>query len=180
MLSRPHRWLLPLLLCLPLSALGVSQLSPGSGEPRQTNVSLGEPKLADKLVVKKAERKLYLMKGNKPLRTYKIALGYQPAGHKRSQGDGRTPEGRYFLDWRSARSNYRKALHISYPNGQDMLRARATGREPGGMIMIHGQPSGRSNPKSGDWTFGCIAVSNMAIDEIWSMTTDGTPIEILP
>ena len=134
----------------------------------------------DRILVKKSERKLYLMRGDKPFRTYRIALGYQPTGHKRYQGDGRTPEGRYYLDWRSANSKYYKALHISYPSSRDVIRARSSGRDPGGMIMIHGQPSWRGEQKTGDWTFGCIAVSNLAIDEIWSYVDLGTTIEILP
>ncbi len=134
----------------------------------------------DRIVVKKKERRLYLMRGDEPFRSYKIALGYQPRGHKYRKGDGRTPEGIYYLDWRSDRSNYRKALHISYPNMQDRLRAVRTGDDPGGLIMIHGQPTRRGENRSGDWTFGCIAVSDLAIDEIWSYTSVGTTIEILP
>jgi murein L,D-transpeptidase YafK len=136
--------------------------------------------MVDRLVVKKSERRLYLMRGDEPYRSYPIALGYSPVGHKRRQGDGKTPEGVYFIDGRNARSNYRKALSISYPNTGDRLHAMRSGRNPGGMIMIHGQPSRGGERKTGDWTFGCIAVSNMAIDEIWALTSDGTPIEILP
>jgi murein L,D-transpeptidase YafK len=141
---------------------------------------------ADKVVIKKAERTLYLVKQDKPFRTYRISLGFQPRGDKQRQGDGRTPEGRYYLDWRSSGSKYRKSLHVSYPNYQDRLHASRRGVDPGGMIMIHGQPSGgassalRKEISSEDWTQGCIAVSNLAIDEIWSYTVDGTPIEILP
>jgi murein L,D-transpeptidase YafK len=138
------------------------------------------PSRVDRILVKKAERRLYLMRGDKPFKTYRIALGYQPKGHKRYQGDGRTPEGRYYLDWRSLNSKYYKAMHISYPSGRDLIRARSSGRDPGGAIMIHGQPSLRSGERRGDWTFGCIAVSNLAIDEIWSYVEVGTPIEILP
>jgi murein L,D-transpeptidase YafK len=141
---------------------------------------------ADRVVVKKAERKLYLMQGQKPFRSYKISLGTSPEGHKERQGDGRTPEGRYFLDWRNPSSKFRKSLHVSYPNTSDRLRARRQGNDPGGMIMIHGQP--RPNRyrdlqeliSQEDWTEGCIAVSNHAIDEIWSFTANGTPVEILP
>jgi murein L,D-transpeptidase YafK len=142
--------------------------------------------LADKVVVKKAERRLYLVKHDKPFRTYGIRLGFKPEGHKRYQGDGRTPEGRYSLDWRTANSKFTKALHISYPSYADRLRAIREGKDPGGMIMIHGQPARGGDPElqrvasQEDWTQGCIAVSNMAIDEIWQFTTDGTPIEILP
>ncbi len=136
--------------------------------------------LADRILVKKSARRLYLMRGNTPVRTYKIALGYQPTGHKRYQGDGRTPEGHYFVVERSDRSKYRKALRISYPSTTDRLRARVQGNDPGGLIMIHGTPTEGREKRSGDWTFGCIAVTNMEIDEIWSLTTQGTPVEILP
>ncbi|AUB83063.1 L,D-transpeptidase family protein [Candidatus Thiodictyon syntrophicum] len=136
--------------------------------------------LADRILVKKSARRLYLMRGNTALRTYKVALGYQPTGHKRYQGDGRTPEGRYFIDQRRDRSKYRKALRISYPSPSDRLRARVKGNDPGGLIMIHGTPTAGSEKRSGDWTFGCIAVTNMEIDEIWSLTTQGIPVEILP
>ncbi|WP_295405125.1 L,D-transpeptidase family protein [uncultured Thiocystis sp.] len=140
------------------------------------------PSMADRVVVKKAERRLYLMRGDQPLRTYPIALGFRPEGPKRLEGDGRTPEGRYVLERRNPRSSYRKSLHLSYPNARDRLRAHTRGGRPGGMIMIHGQPNAHAGgrPREGDWTFGCIAVSNPAIDEIWSLTADGTPIEILP
>lgn len=134
----------------------------------------------DRIVVKKAERRLYLMRGDTPFRSYKIALGYQPKGHKQRKGDGRTPEGTYFLDWRNDRSNYRKALHISYPNMQDRLQAHRKGVDPGGLIMVHGQPTRRGESRVGDWTFGCIAVSDLAIDEIWTYASVGTPIEIIP
>lgn len=138
------------------------------------------PGRVDRILVKKSERRLYLMRGDQTMRSYRIALGYQPTGHKRRQGDGRTPEGRYYLDWRSPSSRFYKSLHISYPSGRDLVRARTKGEDPGGMIMIHGQPNRRGTAKTGDWTFGCIAVSNLAIDEIWSLTEVGTPIEILP
>lgn len=141
---------------------------------------------ADKVVVKKSERKLYLVKKEKPFRTYDVSLGFKPDGHKERQGDGRTPEGRYYLDWRNPGSKFRKSLHVSYPNYRDKIHARRHGVDPGGMIMVHGQPSGGRNSalreaiSKEDWTEGCIAVSNLAIDEIWTYTLDGTPIEILP
>jgi murein L,D-transpeptidase YafK len=138
--------------------------------------------MADRVVIKKAERRLYLMQGDRPMRTYDIALGYQPIGHKAREGDGRTPEGRYTLDWRSAKSRFHKALHVSYPSAQDERRAAHRGENAGGMILIHGQPSSRDGATriEGDWTLGCIAVSDAEIDEIWKLTRDGTPIEILP
>jgi murein L,D-transpeptidase YafK len=187
----PYRpWSHPLLvaLILPLPALAFDILgSTETAEPSKAAYTPPKPAQrssmngpVDRIVVKKAERRLYLMRGDEPFRSYKIALGYQPTGHKQRKGDGRTPEGIYYLDRRSDRSNYRKALHISYPNMQDRLRALRKGNDPGGLIMIHGQPSRRGENRSGDWTFGCIAVSDMAIDEIWSYTSVGTPVEILP
>jgi murein L,D-transpeptidase YafK len=140
----------------------------------------------DKVVVKKAERRLYLVKKDKTFRSYPISLGFSPRGHKQRRGDGRTPEGRYYLDWRNPGSKFRKSLHVSYPNYRDKLHARRRGVDPGGMIMVHGQPRGVHNSplrqaiSKEDWTEGCIAVSNLAIEEIWDYTLDGTPIEILP
>jgi murein L,D-transpeptidase YafK len=141
---------------------------------------------ADKVVVKKAERRLYLIKADEAVMSYPISLGFSPEGHKQRLGDGRTPEGRYLLDWRNSSSKFHRSLHISYPNFSDRLRASRKGVDPGGMIMIHGQP--RPNRYADlqplvareDWTEGCIAVPNYAIEEIWEQTMDGTPIEILP
>lgn len=137
---------------------------------------------ADRVVVKKSERRLYLMRGEDVLQSYPIALGFQPIGHKRRQGDGRTPEGRYRLDRRNDRSRFHRALHISYPNRADAIRAARRADSPGGLIMIHGQPAGASptRPDHEDWTEGCIAVSNAEIEEIWARTRDGILIEILP
>ncbi|MFB1486760.1 MULTISPECIES: murein L,D-transpeptidase family protein [unclassified Thiocapsa] len=153
------------------------------GAPRNLDHSHRAPSgKADRLVVKKTERRLYLMRGERALRSYDIALGFQPIGHKTREGDGRTPEGRYLIDRRNDRSRFHKALHISYPSLGDRWRAERRGEPPGGMIMIHGQPNGknRSTWIEDDWTLGCIAVSNHEIDEILSLTVDGTPIEILP
>jgi murein L,D-transpeptidase YafK len=142
--------------------------------------------LADKVVVKKSERRLYLVKDGEPIASYHASLGFAPEGHKERQGDGRTPEGRYHLDWRNPQSRFHKSLHVSYPDVADRARARRKGLDPGGMIMIHGQPRSGRYPElqrliaEEDWTQGCIAVSNDAIDAIWEKTVDGIPIEILP
>jgi murein L,D-transpeptidase YafK len=188
MLNLPSLLLLLGALAAPLTASAFSfpwtKTAPQDATKAQSHQTqshrAGEPRLADRILVKKAERRLYLMRGNEPIRSYKIALGYQPTGHKQRQGDGRTPEGRYYIDRRSDGSNYRKALHISYPREEDRLRALRQGNDPGGLIMIHGQPNNRRERRTGDWTFGCIAVSDMEIDEIWELTTKGTPVEILP
>ena len=118
------------------------------------------------------------------MRSYRVALGWDPVGPKQFQGDGRTPEGQYELDWRNPESKFYRAIHISYPAPADLARARSQGLPPGGNIMIHGLPNdleiiGADHAKW-DWTEGCIAVTNAEMDEIWSYVDDGTPIEIRP
>jgi murein L,D-transpeptidase YafK len=191
----PLRFLLPVALILASTGAGAMSFFPHflardaeeaaatADEALQADYQIA---LADKVVVRKAERRLYLMKDDQPFRSYPVSLGIEPLGHKVRQGDGRTPEGRYLLTWRNPRSQYYRSILISYPNSWDRIRARELGVEPGGMIMIHGQPRPNEHRElqevlSGeDWTQGCIAVSNLAIDEIWELTRDGTPIEILP
>ncbi len=107
-----------------------------------------------------------------------IQLGGAPVGDKRFEGDQRTPEGLYEIDWRNPESAYYLSLHISYPNAGDHAYATARGRSPGGMIMIHGQPNGLRGRAPGDWTDGCIAVSNEEMYALWQAVSDGTPIEI--
>jgi murein L,D-transpeptidase YafK len=140
---------------------------------------------ADRIVIEKAERRLILLKGDKPLKTYPVALGAAPKGHKRFEGDQRTPEGVYSIDFRNARSGFHRALRISYPSEADRVRALEVGGDAGGQIMIHGLKNGqgwlgRKHLGSGDWTDGCIAVTNEEIDEIWSLVDLGTPVEIRP
>ena len=118
-----------------------------------------------------------LLHGESVVRSYRIALGAVPSGHKEREGDGRTPEGVYVIDRRNPKSAYHLSLHISYPNEADRERARALGVDPGGDIMIHGMPNG-GEARSGDWTRGCIAVTNAEIEEIWELVADGTVIEI--
>ncbi len=139
--------------------------------------------LADQVLVDKSERKLRLMHQDALLAEFDIALGFAPNGHKTRQGDGRTPVGEYKLDWRNANSSFYRSIHISYPSATELSKARSEGRDPGGDIMIHGQPNG--SPFEGfkkikeDWTNGCIAVSNAEMDEIWARVEDGTPITII-
>ena len=139
---------------------------------------------ADKVVVIKSERRLLLVRSGAVIGAYRIALGHEPVGPKAREGDGRTPEGSYRLDWRNARSRFYKSIHISYPSRADRARARRDGVSPGGDIMIHGLPNGYaiigSVHAGWDWTEGCIAVTNREIDQIWSAVADGTPIEIRP
>ncbi len=139
---------------------------------------------ADRVVVVKSERRLDLVRDGQVLRSYPISLGGRPDGHKQEEGDLRTPEGDYVLDWRNPASDFYMSIHISYPNDHDRRRARAAGRDPGSMIMIHGLPNDspptRTDYLDEDWTDGCIAVSNQAMMDIWLSVADDTPITILP
>ena len=139
---------------------------------------------AELVLVKKSERKMYLIKNDKPFREYKVAFGANPEGHKQQEGDERTPEGQYILDYKKSDSAFYKAIHISYPNEQDKKRAKEKGVNPGGLIMIHGQKNGFGwfgfITQSFNWTDGCIAVKNIEMDEIWKSVNIGTPIIIEP
>lgn len=138
----------------------------------------------DRILVEKRARRLTLWYAGFAVRQYRVALGQNPAGPKRRAGDGRTPEGAYFIRGRNPRSKYHRALHVSYPSPSDRLAAERAGFAPGGAIMIHGLPAGAGwvgkHHTGFDWTRGCIAVTNEEIDEIWELVSDGTPIEILP
>ncbi|WP_408635328.1 L,D-transpeptidase family protein [Pelagovum pacificum] len=126
----------------------------------------------------KTQRTLALMHGSQTLEVYPFELGFAPNGHKYFEGDGKTPEGVYRIDRRNPNSQYHLSVGISYPDPEDVARALEAGLDPGGDIFIHGTPDmfvGRR-----DWTAGCIAVSNEAIEEIYAMVQDGTPIVIYP
>jgi murein L,D-transpeptidase YafK len=147
-----------------------------------SDASLQASVMADKVLVLKGERKLLLMKGDEVLKTYSVSLGGSPVGPKVRQGDSKTPEGKYVLDRHNAKSQYHRSIHISYPNAEDVARAKKLGVPPGGDVFVHGQPhdfSGTSQ-QLGDWTDGCIAVTNAEMDEIWRAVADGTVIEIMP
>ena len=138
-----------------------------------------EPSKATRIHVDKSERILKLIHEGEAFRTYPVSLGDSPRGHKLYEGDERTPEGLYLIDGRNPNSHYHLSLSISYPNSRDVARARSRGLDPGGLIMIHGTPE-RGKPRRSDWTDGCIAVSNAAMEEIWQLVDEGTLIEITP
>lgn len=141
----------------------------------------GRPMIADYLVVDKSERLLIAYRGGRPIKAYRgLQFGDAPMGHKRFQGDERTPEGVYTIDTRNPQSRFHLSLRISYPNRQDRAFASQYGRSAGGDIFIHGQPTGRPGRMRGDWTDGCIALTNAEIEELWQIVPDGTPIEIRP
>lgn len=140
--------------------------------------------VVDFVIVFKSARKLrlYSVVDGQPklLHSYRVDLGFAPRGDKGQVGDGRTPEGTYFIDRRNENSRYYLSLGISYPNVDDVAQARANGVDPGGDIFIHGAANSLRNRFKRDWTAGCISVSNREMDEIWAMVPLGTPIEIRP
>jgi murein L,D-transpeptidase YafK len=139
---------------------------------------------ADRVVVLKKERTLQLLNEGRVVKSYKVALGRDPLGPKARQGDHKTPEGLYVLDSRNAHSQFHKAIHISYPSAKDRAEARKKGVSPGVDVYVHGLPNGYgwvgASHRLKDWTDGCIAVTNIEIDEIWLAVPNGTPIEIRP
>ena len=166
------------LLCVILILAG---LGAGRAEP---SAPLPQGARADKVIVTKTGRTLTLMSKGAVLKTYTVALGGNPDGHKQQTGDSRTPEGDYLIDYRNPNSKYHLSLHISYPNSQDRKSAKKRGVSPGGDIMIHGLPNGMGWVGKAhslkDWTDGCIALTNDEISEIWRTVPNGTPIEIKP
>lgn len=140
----------------------------------------------DKVVVKKSNSKMHLIKNGEIVKTYDVAFGGNPIGHKKQEGDMRTPEGRYNLEYKNINSKFYKSIKIDYPNRRDVALAKLRGVNPGGDIVIHGLPNGirdediigELRPKN--WTEGCIAVRNYEMDEIWQMVGVDTPIEIYP
>lgn len=139
---------------------------------------------ADRIVVIKHTRTMMLLRGNKVLKTYRVSLGTEPVGPKERSGDHKTPEGLYIVDSKKAHSQFYRALHLSYPNATDRARARKLNVNPGGDVEIHGLGAKYgwigASQRLYDWTDGCIAATNEEIDEIFSMVSVGTPVEIRP
>jgi murein L,D-transpeptidase YafK len=162
----------------------VSQVAPAPLRVNYTTPATTPLPMANRVVVYKSARRMELMRDGEVLRTYRIALGLVPVGHKEQAGDFRTPEGRYMLTRRNARSDYFLSIQVSYPSAEDIQRAKKAGVDPGGAIMIHGQPNRlRREPRyyrEQDWTDGCIAVSNADMVEIWLLAQDNIPIDIRP
>lgn len=175
-----HRLLL-VGLALPFLAVGytkaMARIAPGTPPPMAAPADQ-----ADAIRVVKSDRRLDLLHDGRVIRSYRISLGAAPEGHKAREGDERTPEGAYVIDWRNPQSIAHLSLRISYPGAEDTARAAAAGVPPGGDIMIHGLPNGWGflGPlhRLWDWTNGCIAVTNAEMREIWSLVPDGTPILI--
>ncbi|WP_374308156.1 murein L,D-transpeptidase family protein [Dongia sp.] len=134
----------------------------------------------DKVLVDKSARTIALMRDGKAVFSADISLGKNPTGQKLREGDQRTPEGKYKLIWGNDASTHHKALLVSYPNKAQASRAAAKGEAAGGGIMIHGQRHWWRWFSRSPLTNGCIGVSNLAMDVIWSAVDLGTPIEIRP
>lgn len=138
----------------------------------------------DRLVLDKGNRRLTAYSGGKAVRVYLVALGQNPIGHKKHEGDNRTPEGSYVIDGKNSNSAYYKNLGISYPNEADRARAKKLGKPPGGDIKIHGLAPAFANVgrfhRLTDWTFGCVALTNEEMEELYTRTPVGIPIDILP
>lgn len=139
--------------------------------------------IIDKVFVDKSARRLQLLSADKVIKSYHIALGGNPIGHKQQEGDQRTPIGLYTLDYKNEKSQYYRSIHVSYPNAADKSHAKKRGVSPGGAIMIHGQKNGFGAlamlNQQRDWTAGCMAVTNDEMDEIMAAVKIGTPIEIV-
>lgn len=165
------RWLLAI-VCFSFATLSYANAAPTLDDS-----------FIDKVLVVKSERKLHLISRGVSMKSYRVSLGKQ-AGPKQREGDQRTPEGLYWIDWRKVSDKYNLAMHISYPNAKDLARASSEGARPGSMIMLHGTPLDEEYPEwyfhTLDWTEGCIALKNDDMREIWNLVKDGTLIEIRP
>ncbi len=172
---RTRRWMPAVLALL---GLMLPQTMAGSA------VAHAAARAVDRILIVKQERRLYLLRGEEVVDSFRIALGWQPRGPKRYEGDGRTPEGRYFIDEFLPDSDFYRAIKISYPGPEDIARARAAGRDPGGRIMIHGLDPALAGWEKDHWLFnwtnGCIAVTNEEMDVLWRTVRLGTPVEIRP
>lgn len=144
----------------------------------------GPVALVDSIVVEKKAHRLTLYRMGRPMRSYLVALGAEPAKDKESAGDRRTPEGMFSIESRNSNSEYHLALRISYPDAAHRARAEELGVSPGGNIMIHGLPNGKGKTgayhRTRDWTNGCVALTDEEIEEIWNVVPIGTPVQIKP
>jgi len=170
------RFVMVALLCLVGVAVFIIYRPKSAGMPEQFKI--------DRIVVRKFARTLSVFRDGRELKSYRVALGAQPIGAKEQEGDMKTPEGLYTIDYRNSDSDYHLALHVSYPGPEDVRRAAARGVSAGCDIMVHGLPNGDGSRavsfQGKDWTAGCIALTNEEIEELWRITPDGVPIEILP
>lgn len=162
------RLLIALAVALVLSGCGQSKFRSYDG-PEVTQIQ-----------IHKERRKMYLLHERTLLKAYDIGLGFAPIGDKQTEGDGRTPEGAYWIDRRNPNSSYHLSLGISYPDPYDVAEAALLGQEPGGDIFIHGRGKLWKRSMPDDWTWGCIAVTDREMEDIYAMVGDGTRVFIFP
>lgn len=167
-----------LVACLAAGWVAWTRLGPGPELPAPVDPNAR----ADRILVEKGARRLTAFRGEEVLFATDIALGFAPEGDKRQEGDGKTPLGLFTIDRKNPQSRYHLSLGIDYPQPDDISRAREAGVSPGGDIFIHGQPNELASLISlpGDWTAGCIAVTNQEIEALWAMVEIGTTVEIRP
>lgn len=138
----------------------------------------------DKLIVYKSKGEMHAFFKGELLKVYKISIGRTSVGKKEFEGDCKTPEGKYFINGKNPYSGYHKNLGISYPNAEDIKNAKLLGKPTGGDVKIHGLRNGRGVigklHRWVNWTYGCIAVTNTEVDELYYAVKIGTPIEINP
>lgn len=138
----------------------------------------------DSICVFKAKREMQVFYQSKLIKTINIGLGKNSVGSKKIQGDGKTPEGLYYIQKKNTNSQFYKSLLISYPNFKDIFYAKTHNKNAGGNICIHGLPKGYVDEgvKNGmnDWTAGCIVIKNKDMDFIYEAVSEGIPILILP
>ncbi|WP_201583980.1 L,D-transpeptidase family protein [Psychrobacter immobilis] len=187
-LSTKSRWLfiaigLGLTAIISTSAIGYVKTSSQAKNAVDKGQSIPSTLIVDKVFVDKSERILKLLSKDTVVKSYRIALGDSPIGHKQQQGDQRTPVGYHTLDYKNENSIAHRSIHVSYPNAADKAQAKSRGVNPGGDIMIHGQMNGFGHlaglNQQRDWTDGCIAVTNDEMDEIMAAVKVGTAIEIV-
>ena len=180
--SKYSSWLF-ITLGLSLAAIMCTSTIAAANNTAKRKQSIPNDAIIDKVFVDKSARTLQLLSDNKVIKSYPIALGGNPTGHKQQQGDQRTPVGSYTLDYKNEKSGYYRSIHISYPNAADKARAKSRGVSAGGDIMIHGQKNGFGAlgvlNQQRDWTEGCIAVTNDEMDAIMAAVKVGTPIKIV-
>lgn len=176
------------LIFLPIVVAGITFCFMKLDRPPDSGTFAGVPipanVFSDRIVIEKSSRTMTLYRGTEALKSYRIALGGNPVGHKEFEGDQKTPEGIYSVSGRNPNSSYHLSLRLSYPNAADTLHAQSLGKSPGGDIMIHGLPNGHESAGENhsliDWTAGCVAVNNAEIEELWRSVPDGTAVEIRP
>lgn len=173
-----------MIFALLLSAIAISDTIPASPATSATPATAKRVLLADSIVVDKSDRELTLFYHGEKVHTYKIALGRNPVGTKERRGDGKTPEGLYYIEGRNPQSRFHKSLRVSYPSAEQKALAARKGVSPGGDIMIHGLPKAFATVgalhRQQDWTEGCVAVTNEEIEEIWRAVPNGARILIRP